>query len=481
MSIVVTCTCGKRLQVPDQLAGKRGKCAGCGNVLAIPAPPEPAASRTCPSCREPVGPVAILCVNCGHDFRTGERVRPADPDEPAEHRPKRSKQEAAPPSRMWIAWLISGIGVVATAIILTLQPWKRTPSDPAPATSLGDSLTKKLPSGGTPSGTASPQPLPTFDEALRDGRIAWQPVKNIQITTKTPTGSQTEVFDFRVNLKYDSAGRPSPDTTGQKAYSWPGREVLFGSGAVIRVARDATVREGELRAGAEWTWTGQQWIAATGQPQATPSTLTPAPAASPTTEWARRTAKRLDDRKLSTVSPQKRVLAFTKSPAFGDTIKEWRAALDMATGEQVEVLALTIFLSQFGKLWNGEEFLPAQAQKYAARIKQLPKDTARAWSDEFRNVSPDRMESLNAALALSQMDYLFDSERFRTERATQLLPRVKSLNKPMLQLWAEALSGDTLEAAVELIDLDWLFDGDTLKPAAATDALQALTAARTKK
>lgn len=477
MPIVVTCTCGKRLQVPDQLAGKRGKCAGCGNVLAIPAPPEPAASRTCPSCREPVGPVAILCVNCGHDFRTGERVRPADPDEPAERRPKHSKQQAAPPSRMWIAWVISGIGVAASATVLTLQPWKRTPSDPAATTSQ------------SPSGTKNSQLLPTFDEALRDGRIVWQPVRNIRSTITTPVGVQTEVFDFVEKLKYDSAGRPSPDTTGQKTYSWPGREVIFGPGAVIRVARDAIVREGELRTGAEWTWTGQQWVTGSAQPPGTTTsptptstpTPTPAPTDSPITEWARRTAKRLDDRKLSTVSPQKRVLAFTNSPGFGDTIKEWRAALDMATGEQVEVLALTIFLSQFGKLWNGEEFLPAQAQKYAARIKQLPKDTARTWSDELRNVSPDRMESLNAALALSQLDYLYDNERFRAERATQVLPRVKSLNKAMLQPWAEALSGDTLEAAVELIDLDWLFDGDTLKPAAATDALQALTTARAKK
>ncbi len=37
MAIILTCLCGKRLQVADELAGKKGKCPGCSRVLDIPA------------------------------------------------------------------------------------------------------------------------------------------------------------------------------------------------------------------------------------------------------------------------------------------------------------------------------------------------------------------------------------------------------------------------------------------------------------
>jgi RsiW-degrading membrane proteinase PrsW (M82 family) len=40
MSIEVTCNCGKSLKAPDAAAGKKGRCPGCGAVLAIPLPPQ---------------------------------------------------------------------------------------------------------------------------------------------------------------------------------------------------------------------------------------------------------------------------------------------------------------------------------------------------------------------------------------------------------------------------------------------------------
>src|SRR5438874_2336436 len=36
MSIVVSCSCGKRLRARDELAGKRAKCPGCGKMLVVP-------------------------------------------------------------------------------------------------------------------------------------------------------------------------------------------------------------------------------------------------------------------------------------------------------------------------------------------------------------------------------------------------------------------------------------------------------------
>lgn len=39
MTIKVRCTCGKSLKAPDNLAGKKGTCPGCGKQLTIPAAP----------------------------------------------------------------------------------------------------------------------------------------------------------------------------------------------------------------------------------------------------------------------------------------------------------------------------------------------------------------------------------------------------------------------------------------------------------
>ncbi len=46
--IELSCTCGKKIKVPDTMAGKKGKCPGCGSVLEIgaaPPPPPPAAKK----------------------------------------------------------------------------------------------------------------------------------------------------------------------------------------------------------------------------------------------------------------------------------------------------------------------------------------------------------------------------------------------------------------------------------------------------
>ncbi len=95
--LVIQCsTCGKRLQVKPELAGKRAKCPGCGSVIAIPAasgndrtrpeerptgdyglltdppPPEPSGG-VCPGCNQRLAATAVICTNCGFDTRTGKR------------------------------------------------------------------------------------------------------------------------------------------------------------------------------------------------------------------------------------------------------------------------------------------------------------------------------------------------------------------------------------------------------------------------
>ncbi len=103
--ITVHCACGKRLKAPSSAVGKRAKCPKCGAVVKIEAPPPPppptdegelgldalydlaekeaqvaaqqeAASPTmrCPSCGSGCEPGAVLCVNCGYDFRTKGKI-----------------------------------------------------------------------------------------------------------------------------------------------------------------------------------------------------------------------------------------------------------------------------------------------------------------------------------------------------------------------------------------------------------------------
>lgn len=116
MPILVKCSCGKAVNVKDELAGKAIKCPGCGQPVkvvaavsrpaaatatakAAPARPvaqqaatKPAVSaqglddlfaeegfnRTieavCPSCRAEMSGSAVFCTKCGYNKQTGERM-----------------------------------------------------------------------------------------------------------------------------------------------------------------------------------------------------------------------------------------------------------------------------------------------------------------------------------------------------------------------------------------------------------------------
>ncbi|MBL8797211.1 MAG: hypothetical protein JNM56_25135 [Planctomycetia bacterium] len=59
MPITATCTCGKSVRVKDELAGKRARCPGCGQVLTIPAIPDPVmAPRPEAITSQPTAPVS---------------------------------------------------------------------------------------------------------------------------------------------------------------------------------------------------------------------------------------------------------------------------------------------------------------------------------------------------------------------------------------------------------------------------------------
>lgn len=88
-------TCGRRYRWKPALAGKKVRCK-CGEAMVVPdkapdanrpplehalagagpaSPAEtPASSRKCPLCNSRVKPEAVICINCGADMRTGQRL-----------------------------------------------------------------------------------------------------------------------------------------------------------------------------------------------------------------------------------------------------------------------------------------------------------------------------------------------------------------------------------------------------------------------
>jgi hypothetical protein len=96
MPIRVKCVCQQQFDAPDQYAGKTVKCPKCAAPIhiprpaavakAAPAPPSAMASLLdeagvkqrsatgCPSCGTPFPPDAVLCVECGYNFRTNRKM-----------------------------------------------------------------------------------------------------------------------------------------------------------------------------------------------------------------------------------------------------------------------------------------------------------------------------------------------------------------------------------------------------------------------
>jgi len=66
---IINCGCGKKLNIPDHLAGKQIKCPNCGGVVtasAPPPPPRPTATSAAPT-QEP--PIVIDCGGCGKNLK----------------------------------------------------------------------------------------------------------------------------------------------------------------------------------------------------------------------------------------------------------------------------------------------------------------------------------------------------------------------------------------------------------------------------
>jgi len=159
--IRLTCgQCGKALKVPDQLAGKRGKCPSCGNTIEVPqaepqpeiqpdpiadfsyqtaaesseplAGPDPSAldalsqhldsaapqeavaaptdSDRCPKCNQLIRQGAVICVNCGHNMKLGVNAKTV----------ARTKGAAGAAGKTLIAIGASCVGAIIGGVIWAL-------------------------------------------------------------------------------------------------------------------------------------------------------------------------------------------------------------------------------------------------------------------------------------------------------------------------------------------------------------------------
>jgi hypothetical protein len=162
MSISVTCTCGKRLSVKDELAGKRVRCPGCQGVVAIPAagaaptPPPAAAPRppappakpaamppappAAPAAKRPPQPAKAMLVDEDEAVAAVAPARAAKPvddeetdrprrrasrdeeegeDDEGKGRSRRRRRKGTAGSKKWLLWAgIGGGGVVVLAILI---------------------------------------------------------------------------------------------------------------------------------------------------------------------------------------------------------------------------------------------------------------------------------------------------------------------------------------------------------------------------
>lgn len=85
MTDTLECPCGQRLRLARNRAARRIRCPTCQTVLDVPAElrdeadaPETVAvveELTCPGCRKRWPTDTAVCIDCGHDFRSGRKVR----------------------------------------------------------------------------------------------------------------------------------------------------------------------------------------------------------------------------------------------------------------------------------------------------------------------------------------------------------------------------------------------------------------------
>jgi len=78
-------TCGHEMAAPGELEGQKIQCTECLNRVTVPVIMRARKHRDspkCPDCGAGIKPDAVICVNCGLNFKTGEKLKSVDLSEP---------------------------------------------------------------------------------------------------------------------------------------------------------------------------------------------------------------------------------------------------------------------------------------------------------------------------------------------------------------------------------------------------------------
>ena len=60
--------CGKTYEIEEVEVGRMFECSGCGNLFHAPS------QRCCPNCQNLLDPGTAVCIRCGYNLETGERL-----------------------------------------------------------------------------------------------------------------------------------------------------------------------------------------------------------------------------------------------------------------------------------------------------------------------------------------------------------------------------------------------------------------------
>ncbi len=82
MSTTVKCSCGKQLTVAEDHPGRKIRCPACQELVPIPGSSASAdegygleKTRKCPECKNECPRKAVICIKCGWNFKTQERMK----------------------------------------------------------------------------------------------------------------------------------------------------------------------------------------------------------------------------------------------------------------------------------------------------------------------------------------------------------------------------------------------------------------------
>lgn len=225
MTIDATCSCGKTLRVPDQYAGKRVKCPGCGQALAVPAGGSAAPASA--------GSQQAAC-KCGAKFKvtpqlSGKKVRC----------PKCKEVMQLPAFSAGNATAGSGTGGAAAATGHPATPAAPTPTPAAaanPFAEQNDGFWEELGGGAT---AADDSLFPSEEEPKHQGELAATDLYGyaIKLFHQGYAPDQITVMLVDKGLKEDDAERLVMSLTDQGKAAPGGRldigYIMFAFGGPI--------------------------------------------------------------------------------------------------------------------------------------------------------------------------------------------------------------------------------------------------------